>query len=117
MATARDIAIILVAVETIIIGILLAVLIIQVQALINFLRQEVRPILNSVSETTRTVQGTTEFVSDTVVSPVLRVASVISALKRVIDVLGRPRSDGRRTDGGRTRSWGDDLPTTGHPSA
>jgi hypothetical protein len=100
MATARDVAIILVAAETIIIGILLAFLIIQVQVLIHFLREELHPILTSVSETTRTVQGTTAFVSDTVVSPIVRVASIISALRRVADVLTRRRADRRGVGSG-----------------
>jgi hypothetical protein len=93
MATARDVAIIILALESIIIGILLAFLILQLQALIRLLREEIQPILDSVNETASTVRGTTAFVSDTVVSPVMRVAGVISALRRIVDVLTRRRAE------------------------
>jgi hypothetical protein len=89
MATARDVAIIILALESIIIGALLVLLIFQVQGLVRLLREEIRPILDSVNETAGTVRGTTAFVSDTVVSPVMRVAGLISALRRIIDVLTR----------------------------
>lgn len=89
MATARDVAIIILALESIIIGILLVFLIFQIQGLIHLLRQEIRPILDSVNETASTVRGTTAFVSDTVVSPVMRIAGIISALRRIVDVLTR----------------------------
>ncbi len=89
MATARDVAIIVLALESIIIGVLLVFLIFQIQGLIRLLREEMRPILDSVHETASTVRGTTAFVSDTVVSPVMRIAGLVSALRRIIDVLTR----------------------------
>ena len=89
MATARDVAIIVLALESIIIGILLVFLILQVQALVRLLREEMRPILDSVNETASTVRGTTAFVSDTVVSPVMRVVGIVSAVRRIFDVLTR----------------------------
>ncbi len=93
MATARDVAIIILAVESIVIGALLVVLIIQIQALVRLLQDEIQPILDSVNETASTVRGTTTFVSDTVVSPVMRVAGLVSALRRVIDVLTRKKKE------------------------
>ena len=91
MATARDVAIIVLALESIIIGILLVFLILQVQALVRLLREEIRPILDSVNETASTVRGTTAFVSDTVVSPVMRVVGIVAALRRIFHVLTRRR--------------------------
>jgi len=93
MATARDVAIIILALESIIIGILLVFLIFQIQGLIRLLRQEIQPILDSVNKTASTVRGTTAFISDTVVSPVIRIAGTISALRRIIDVLTRRRAE------------------------
>jgi len=93
MATARDVAIIILALESIIIGILLVFLIFQIQGLIRLLKEEIQPILDSVNETASTVRGTTAFVSDTVVSPVMRIAGLISALRRIIDVLTRRRAE------------------------
>jgi hypothetical protein len=93
MAAARDVAIIILAVESIIIGALLAFLIFQVQALVRLLREEIQPILDSVNETASTVRGTTTFVSDTVVSPVMRVAGLVSAVRRIADVLMRRKTE------------------------
>ncbi len=86
MGVARDIAIIVVAVESIVIGILLAVLIVQVILLIRMLREEVIPILNSTQETVGTVRGTTAFVSDHLVQPVVKVASFSAGARRAIRV-------------------------------
>ena len=92
MTTARDVAIIILALESIIIGILLVVLIFQIQGLVRVLSEEIRPILDSVNETANTVRGTTAFVSDTVVSPVMRISGIVSALRRIIEFLMRPRA-------------------------
>jgi hypothetical protein len=86
MGVARDIAIIVVAVESIVIGILMAVLIIQVILLIRMLREEVIPIINSTQETVGTVRGTTAFVSDHLVQPVVKVASFSAGARRAITV-------------------------------
>ena len=93
METVRDVAIIVLALESIIIGILLVFLILQMNGLIRLLREEIQPILDSVNDTASTVRGTTVFVTDTVVSPVMRLAGMISALRRIVDVLSRRRAE------------------------
>jgi len=93
MATARDVAIIVLALESIIIGILLIFLILQIESLVRLLREEIRPILDSVNETASTMRGTTAFVSGTVVSPVMRIVGIVSAIRRIFDVLTRRRSN------------------------
>ena len=93
MAMVRDVAIIVLALESIIIGILLVFLILQMNGLIRLLREEIQPILDSVNDTASTVRGTTVFVTDTVVSPVMRLAGMISALRRIVDVLSRRRAE------------------------
>ncbi len=93
----RDIAIVFVAVETFLIGLAIILLVLQVQALIKVLREEIKPLLESVNETASTVRGTTKFVSHNVVSPVIRMAGFTAAARRVAsDVAGvvkgiRPR--------------------------
>jgi hypothetical protein len=84
MAVARDLAIIIVAFETIIVNILLAILIIQVIRLMRMLRDEVLPILNSTQETVGTVRGTATFVSDYLVQPVVKVASFSAGARKVV---------------------------------
>jgi len=79
-STVRDIAIIIVALVTIVIGLFLAILIFQLQSLISLLRNEVRPILDSTQQAVSTVRGTTSFVSDNVVSPMINVMSLVAGI-------------------------------------
>lgn len=80
----RDAAIILVAFETLLIGLLLIVLTIQVQALVALLRDEIRPMLETINDTLATVRGTTQFVSHHVVSPTIQAASLLAGVRRVL---------------------------------
>ena len=83
----RDISIIVLALVTMVTGVFLAILIMQIQSLIVLLRDEIYPILNSVNDTANTVRGTTTFVSDAVVSPVISAASYISAIRQTLKLL------------------------------
>jgi hypothetical protein len=85
----RDIAIIVLAFESLVIGVLLILLIIQMRGLAKMLQEEVQPILESARETATTVRGTTVFVSDTFVQPLIRAAGYASAANRVMSVLAR----------------------------
>ena len=83
----RDIAIIVLALESLIIGALLILLIIQMRGLTVMLREEIQPILESAQETVTTVRGTTVFISDTFVKPLIKAAGYASAANRVMRVL------------------------------
>lgn len=96
VAVIRDIAIIVLAVESLIVGALLIVLIVQLRGLTRMLEEEVQPILESARETATTVRGTTVFVSDTFVKPLISAAGYASAANRVISVLARGRRRMRR---------------------
>jgi len=63
-ANVRDIFIIFMALESLLIGAALVVLIIQLASLINLLQNEVKPILRSTNETVNTLRGTSEFLSE-----------------------------------------------------
>jgi len=80
----RDAAIIFVAFETLLIGILMIVLMIQVQSLVVLLRDEIKPMLESANETLATVRGTTQFVSHNVVSPVMKWSGYLAGLRRIV---------------------------------
>ncbi len=91
-ASLRDIFIILLALETLVIGAFLVILIFQLQSLISVLRNEIRPILDSANQTVSTVRGTSSFVSDTVVDPIIKVSSALSGIREAWRVMaGRPR--------------------------
>jgi len=87
-ANIRDIFIIFMAFESLIIGVALVVLIVQIASLINLLQNEVRPILKSTSETVNTLRGTTEFLSENLVEPVIKLNSSIAGLRRILELFG-----------------------------
>jgi hypothetical protein len=84
----RDIFIIFMAFESLIIGVALVVLVIQIASLINLLQNEVRPILQSTSETVNTLRGTTEFLSENLVEPVIKLNSYLAGLRKFFDMFG-----------------------------
>jgi hypothetical protein len=86
-ATIRDIAIIVIAVETIVINVLLAVLIWQIWRLFKMLQTEIRPIIQDTRDTVSTVRGTTSFVSENVVAPVAKTGGKIAGFRRTLQVL------------------------------
>ena len=87
----RDLAIVLLAIESLVIGIVLIVLILEVRSLARLLRDEVKPILDSADETVRTVRGTTTFVSDNLITPVVRISSFASGVGQALRILVRRR--------------------------
>jgi hypothetical protein len=86
-ANVRDIFIIFMALESLLIGAALVVLIIQLANLINLLQNEVKPILKSTSETVNTLRGTTEFLSENLVEPVIKLNSYMAGLKKFFDLI------------------------------
>ena len=82
--TIRDIFIIGMALESLIIGVALIVLIVQIAQLTNLLRHEIKPILDSTSETINTLRGTTSFVSENLVEPVIKLNGYVAALQRLV---------------------------------
>jgi len=86
-AVLRDISIIVLALVTIVIGAFLAILMFQLQSLTALLRDEIKPILEAANDTASTVRGTTTFISDAVVTPVIAAASYASAVRQTIKTL------------------------------
>ena len=84
----RDIFIIFMAFESLIVGVALVVLVIQLASLINLLQNEVKPILQSTSETVNTLRGTTEFLSENLVEPVIKLNSYLAGLRKLFDMFG-----------------------------
>jgi hypothetical protein len=87
----RDAAIVFVAFETLIIGLLLIVLMLQLQSLTVLLRDEIKPMLDAANETMRTVRGTTKFVSHNVVSPVMKWSGYLAGVRRILGEIGSLR--------------------------
>lgn len=91
--TLRDIFIIFMALEGLLVGVALVVLVVQLALLTNLLQHEIRPILDSTEEAARTLRGTAQFMSQNVVDPVIKVHASVAAVKSALDLL-RP---GRRS--------------------
>ena len=87
-ANVRDIFIIFMALESLLIGAAMIVLIIQLASLINLLQNEVKPILKSTNETVNTLRGTSEFLSENLVEPVIKLNSYLAGLKKLFDLFG-----------------------------
>ena len=79
----RDIFIIFMALESLVIGIALVVLIVQLSTLINLLQNEIRPIINSTNETVNTLKGTAKFLSDNLAEPVIKLNEYAAMIKKV----------------------------------
>lgn len=90
-AQIRDIFIIFLAFESLVIGIALVVLVIQIASLINLLQNEVKPILEATNETVNTLRGTTAFLSENLVEPVIKMNSYLAGLQRVLELIGLKR--------------------------
>jgi hypothetical protein len=87
VARLRDIAIILMAIESLFIGLALIILIIQIARLTNLVENEVKPILDSTNETVSNLRGTTKFLSDNLVEPVIKLNELMAVLQRLLVLL------------------------------
>lgn len=84
----RDIFIIFMALESLLIGAALIVLIVQFASLVNLLQNEIRPILDSTNETVNHLRGTAEFLGENVVEPVVKLSGYLAGLQRMLELLG-----------------------------
>ncbi len=91
VALIRDVFIILMAFETILTGIALVILMVQLARLINLLQNEIRPILDSTNETVSNLRGTTVFLSDNLVGPVIKLNEYLAGFTQFIQVIGLMR--------------------------
>lgn len=87
----RDAVIVMIAFESIITGVAVIVLVVQIARLTALLQNEVRPMLEASNEALRTVRGTTTFLSDNMVRPVVRLSGAAAAVRRAFELLGLGR--------------------------
>lgn len=84
----RDIFIIVLAVESLLLGVALVVLVIQLAVLTNLIQNEVKPILASTKETVSTVKGTSRFVSEKAIAPIISVSSFMAGSRKLFEIIG-----------------------------
>ncbi len=88
-ATVRDIAIIIVALESIFVFILLGVLVWQIWRLTKLIQTEVKPVLQDAQETINTLKATTTFMSDNVVQPAVKASGQVVRARTTVRTLVR----------------------------
>lgn len=81
IAIVRDLMIILLVMEGILIGVALIVLVVQLAKLVNILQNEIQPIVNSAQEAVSTVKGTAEFMSKNVTTPAIKVSGYVAGAR------------------------------------
>ncbi len=82
----RDIFIIIMALESLFVGFVLALLVIQLARLINLLQNEIKPILDSTNDTANTLRGTAVFLSDQLTEPIIQLNGYLAALQKVVEL-------------------------------
>ena len=87
----RDIMIIIMALEFMFLGVAMLVLIVQLATLINLLQNEIIPIVESTNETANTLRGTTEFLSQNLTEPVIKLNQYLAGLMRLTELIGLTR--------------------------
>jgi hypothetical protein len=95
-AVLRDIFIILLGIQTMIIGLLMVVAVVAIiyvalkmYDLTQFVENELRPILQRVDDSVRVVHSRTVFISDAAVKPVIDVMSYGAAVRGIIKAFTR----------------------------
>ena len=73
----------------IVLVIITSYLVLKVNDLVQLLDREIRPVLNKLLQTSNTVQGTTTFLSDHAVRPIISVASTTAGVRAAFRALFR----------------------------
>lgn len=92
----RDIFLIFLALQSFLIGLALVILMVQVARLINLLQNEIKPILDSTNETVSTLRGTTAFLSNNLVEPVIKLNEYLAGFAHMLQVIGVTRKTGKK---------------------
>jgi ABC-type sugar transport system permease subunit len=84
----RDIFIIILALQGILVVLGLVVLIMQVARLVNLLQNEIMPILEDTKDTVSTARGTVEFVGSNLTEPIVRAGGFLAGTRVLIREVG-----------------------------
>ncbi len=87
----RDVFIIFMALESLVIGAALVVMMVQIATLINLLNNEIKPMLEATNETISTLRGTTQFLSENLVEPVVKLNSYVAGLQKMLDIFNHKK--------------------------
>ena len=99
----RDVVVILVALAALAANIALIVLVLKLWGMVKALREEVSPVLGSLTQTSNTVRETTSLIGELVIGPLARAAGVANGVLTLVRALTTIGSGGRRRGGDRVR--------------
>ena len=88
----RDIVLIFLALEGVLIVLALAVLIAQVARLVNLLQNEVKPVLENTQQTVKHARGTVEFVGKNLSEPVIKTNAFFAGMGVLVREVFRLRA-------------------------
>jgi hypothetical protein len=87
MEFVRDLAIIIIALESFVLIGVVIFLVLKVMNLVDTIHKEIPGLVASAKRTAQTVEGTATFFSKTVATPIIRVASVAAAASKFTQVM------------------------------
>lgn len=91
VARIRDIFIILLSLVSFFIGFVLVIFLIQLSRLINLLQNEIKPILDSTNDTINNLRGTTEFVSNNLAEPIIKMNEYLAGIHKLFEIFSFSR--------------------------
>ncbi len=84
--TIRDVFVILLALESLVVGVALVILIIQIASLINLINNDIKPVVDDTRATINIVKGTSTFIGDQLVRPVIKLNSYMAGLVKLAEL-------------------------------
>jgi len=97
----KDVMIILAALASVVVLALLTMLVLQVLSLVTQIKTETKPLIDETQKTVQTVRGTSAFIGDELVKPLITAVSVVGGVQRALQVLGDLRSWNVKAEGHR----------------
>ncbi|MEN8241302.1 MAG: hypothetical protein ABFS17_05235 [Chloroflexota bacterium] len=85
-ARIRDIFVIFLGFELLVIGFSAILLIIQSARLFNMFQNEIKPVLDDANEAISTIRGTAIFLSDTMAQPAIKISSFFTTIRSGLDL-------------------------------
>lgn len=80
----RDVFIITMVLEVMLVVISLAVLVMQIARLANLIKNETRPVLEDVQDAASAAKGTVRFVGDAVIEPIIKIGAFLAGVRVLI---------------------------------
>jgi hypothetical protein len=93
----RDILLITLTLEGLLITGALAVLIVQISRIVSMLKKEIRPVIASAQQTVNTTKVTAEFVGESLTEPIVRTGTFMTGVRILIRDVGGIRRAIRHT--------------------